>query len=87
MQLAIRRDCDDIMRDLPGGGQAPKLPETCDLEVERDLIGQATRKLATAPGFEQDLTRLIVDIDQKLGFFARSLKAARELRARMETAA
>ena len=87
VQLAIRRDCDDIMRDLPGGGQAPQLPDSCDIDVDRNLIEQATRKLAAAPGFEQSLTRLIVDIDQKLGFFARSLTAARRLRHRMEAAA
>ena len=87
VQLAIRRDCDDVMRDLPRGGQAPQLPDSCDLNLDRDVIEQATRKLAAAPRFEQDLTRLIVDIDQKLGFFARSLKSARRLRERMETAA
>lgn len=87
VQLAIRRDCDDVMRDLPGGGQAPQLPDSCDLNVDHDLGEQAMRKLAAVPGLEQDLTRLIVDIDQKLGFFARSLKAARRLRVRMEPAA
>jgi hypothetical protein len=48
---------------------------------------QATRKLAAAPGLEQDLTRLIVDIDQKIGTFDRGLQAARRLRVRMETPA
>ena len=87
VQLAIRRDCDDIMRDLPGGAQAPQLPESCDLNLDPGLMEQATRKLAAAPGLEQDLTRLIVDIDQKIGTFDRGLQAARRLRVRMETPA
>lgn len=85
VQLAIRRDCDDIMRDLPGGAQAPRLPETCELDLDPGLLEQARRKLAAVPGLEQDLTRLIVDIDQKLGFFARSLRAARQLLDQMES--
>jgi len=87
VQLAIRRDCDDIMRDLPGGAQAPQLPETCNLKLDPALMEQATRNLAALPGLEQDLTRLIGDIDQKLGTFGRGLQAARRLRVRMETAA
>lgn len=85
VQFAIRRDCDDIMRDLPGGAQAPELPKTCNLDLDPVLIDQAARELAAVPGLKQDLTRLIVDIDQKLGTFARALQAARRLRARMAT--
>jgi hypothetical protein len=86
VQLAIRRDCDDIMRDLPGGGQAPQLPGTCHFELDPGLTQDAARKLAALPALEQDLTRLIVDIDQKLGTFARGLQGARRLRARLQAA-
>ena len=87
VQLAIRRSCDDIMRDLPGGAQAPQLPESCRLDLDRALIEQTARRLAAIPGLERDLTRLIVDIDQKLGTFARGLQGARRLRARLEASA
>ncbi len=84
VQLAIRSQCDDIMRDLPGGGQAPQLPNGCAVDLEPGAVQRATRRLAALPGLEQDLTRLIVDIDQKLGFFSRNLLAARQLRGLME---
>jgi hypothetical protein len=86
VQLAIRGTCDDIMRDLPGGAQAPQLPETCRLDLDPGLMEQTTRKLAAVPSLEQDMTRLIVDIDQKLGTFTRGLKGARRLRVRLEAA-
>jgi hypothetical protein len=87
VQLAIRKSCDDIIRNLPGGGQAPQLPGTCQLDLDPALIEQTARKLAAMPGLKQDLTRLIVDIDQKLGTFGRGLQAARRLRARLEASA
>jgi hypothetical protein len=84
IQLAIRGSCDDVMLDLPGGAQAPQLPQTCRLDLDPALIEQTARQLAGAPGLKRDLTRLIVDIDQKLGTFARGLQGARRLRARLE---
>jgi hypothetical protein len=87
VQLAIRRSCDDVMLDLPGGAQAPRLPETCRLDLDPVLIEQTARKLASRPGLDHDLTRLVVDIDQKLGTFTRGLQGARRLRARLEASA
>lgn len=84
VQLAIRATCDDVMFDLPGGGQAPKLPEDCRLDLDPALAERAVRQLAAVPELDQDLTRLVVDIDQKLGLFARASRDAARLRARLE---
>ena len=84
VQLAIRRNCNDIMRNLPGGGQAPALPATCSLNLDPRDVERAARRLAAVPELDQDLTRLIGDIDQKLGQFDRASRDAARLRARLE---
>ena len=84
VQLAIRRNCNDVMRDLPGGGQAPALPTTCSLGLNPSDLERAARQLAAVPELDQDLTRLIGDIDQKLGQFDRASRDAARLRAGLE---
>lgn len=85
VQLAMRRNCNDIMLNLPGGGQAPTLPESCSLDLSPVDLERAARQLAAVPELDQDLTRLIGDIDQKLGQFDRASRAAARLRTRLET--
>ena len=85
VQLAMRRNCNDIMLNLPGGGQAPALPESCSLDLSPGDLERAARQLAAVPELDQDLTRLIGDIDQKLGQFDRASRAAARLRTRLET--
>lgn len=84
VQLAIRRNCNDIMLDLPDGGQAPALPATCSLGLDPPDMERAARQLAAVSELDQDLTRLIGDIDQKLGQFDRASRDAARLRARLE---
>ena len=87
VQLAIRANCDDIMVDLPAGGQAPRLPSSCRLNLDQALLERAARKVAAVPELDQDLTRLVVDIDQKLGVFRRATRDAARLRAMLEGSA
>lgn len=84
VQLAIRERCDDIMFDLPHGGQAPRLPESCRLNLDPRLIHRVARQVASVPELDQDLTRLVVDIDQKLGLFGRASRDAARLREKLE---
>lgn len=84
VQLAIRAKCDDIMFDLPDGAQAPRLPQSCRLDLDPRLIDQAARKVASLPELDQDLTRVVVDIDQKLGVFGRTSRDSARLRSSLE---
>lgn len=84
VQLAMRRHCNDRMLDLPGGGQAPALPDVCRLDLDHRELERAARQLAAVPELDQDLTRLIGDIDQKLGQFDRASRDAARLRARLD---
>ena len=86
VQLAIRRDCDDIMRKLPQDGLAPSLPRTCRLDLDPPVLEQAARDLARVPELDQDLTRVVVEIDQRLGVYDRALRGAERLRALLQSA-
>lgn len=86
VQEAIRGHCGDIVRSLPSGGQAPVLPDTCRLDLDPELVERTAEQLAALPELDQDLTRLIVDIDQKLALFARTSRNAADLRSRLEAA-
>ena len=86
VQLAIRRDCDDIMHRLPQDGLAPSLPATCRLKLDRPVLERAARDLAEVPEIDQDLTRVVVEIDQRLGVYDRALRDAVRLRALLQSA-
>ena len=84
VQEAIRGKCGDIVRELPGGTNAPVLPATCRIDLEPGLVEDASRQLSAVPELDQDLTRLIVDIDQKLALFVFTSREAAGLRASLE---
>lgn len=86
IQLAIRSKCDDIMLRLPQEGQAPSLPATCTLGLDPQLAGRAARELSEVAEIDQDLTRVVIEIDQRLGVYSRALRDAGRLRARLEAA-
>jgi hypothetical protein len=64
--------------------QAPALPDTCKLGLDPRALTSAVTKLTAVPELDQDLTRLVVDIDQKLGIFTRTERTAVHLRKRLE---
>lgn len=84
VQDRIRARCDDIMVDLPGGGQAARLPETCSLGLDPATIDRAISKVRAAPELDEDLSRQIGDIDQKLQLLDRTLRVERQLRAHLQ---
>ena len=84
VQNQIRSSCGDQMRALPSGGQAPTLPTSCHIAIAPSVIRSAVSRVEAIPELDQELTRLIVDIDQKQALFARMLRNARELRRRLE---
>ena len=86
VQERIRARCDDIVRELPGGGVGVSLPTKCDLGLDPAVAARAAAELRSAPELRQDLTRHIGDLEQKLALFDRTLRAARSIRATLENA-
>jgi len=84
VQERIRARCNDVMRDLPSGGLSATMPETCAPGLDPAFAARAAKKLQSAPELEEDLTRSIGDIDQKMSMFNRTLRAARAMRAKLE---
>jgi hypothetical protein len=83
-QKLIRTKCGDRMKLLPGGGQVPELPVTCRLDISAASLERAAARVKAIPQLDQELTRLIVDIDQKQALFTRMLQNATELRRTLE---
>lgn len=83
-QKLIRTKCGDRMQPLPSGGEVPVLPNTCHLDTNAPSLERAAARVKAIPKLDQELTRLIVDIDQKQALFARMLQNATELRRTLE---
>lgn len=86
IQEKIRASCDDVMQSLPGGGQAPALPSSCQPNLDPIAVSRVARKIGALDELDQDLTRLIIDIDQKQALFERTRQNAVRLRRRLEAA-
>lgn len=85
-QLAIRARCDDQMRHLSSGAEVPVLPVSCRPELAPSAAREAATRLAATDGLDSDLTRLIVDVDQRLQLFKRTRLNAIRMRAQLEAA-
>jgi hypothetical protein len=85
VQERIRARCDDVVRTLPGGADAPMLPDQCRLDLEPAVATSAASALSKVPGIREDLTRLVVDIDQKMVLYERTSRNAARLRGELES--
>ncbi len=83
-QERIRASCDDVVRNIPGGGNAAVLPDDCRPHLDPAVVAGAVASLRTVPGIREDLTRLIVDIDQKIVLYERTARNAARLRKDLE---
>lgn len=86
VQQGMSKHCNDIVRHLPTGGQIAILNDQCKLGLDPALIAKSARKIQMAPQLDEDLTRNIVDLDQKLALFERMLRSAHQLRHQLESA-
>lgn len=84
VQQRIRENCNDIYTIRQDGLQLAILPEQCSLQLPSALISQAAEQLIKTPELEQDLTRHIGDLDQKIALFDRRVRLARDLRQYLE---
>lgn len=79
-QKLIRAKCDDRMQRQPSGVEAPILPKSCSVGMRSGDVQRAVARVKTIPELDKELTRLVIDIDQKQALFARMLRNAVELR-------
>jgi hypothetical protein len=85
IQRQLRERCGDISRRLPGGVVGSMLPERCVLGLDRESIARAAARIRATPDLNQDLTRHIADIDQKLSQLRSYQRGAHELRLKLES--
>lgn len=85
IQRRLRERCGDINRSLPGGVVGSTLPERCELGLDRESIARAAARIRATPELNQDLTRHIADIDQKLRQLEGFQRRAYELRIQLES--
>ena len=70
VQFAIRTKCRERVTTLPDGGQTAVLADHCAPGLDDSTISAAVARLRAAD-LDQDLTRHIADVDQKLDGFER----------------
>jgi hypothetical protein len=84
LQMAIKRQCPERVTYLADGSQAAALPDHCALDLDPKALATALSRLRVA-GLDEDLTRHIADLDQKVEGFQRFARLARELRLQLES--
>lgn len=85
IQRQLRERCGDISRLLPGGVVGSTLPERCELKLDRESVARAAARIRATPELNQDLTRHIADVDQKLRQLEGFQSRAYELRQQLES--
>lgn len=85
IQRQLRERCGDISRRLPGGVVGSALPERCVLGLNRENVSRAAARIRATRELDQDLTRHIADLDQKLRQLTGYQRLARELRMQLES--
>lgn len=83
VQLAVRENCGEQVSTLQSGAQVATLPDHCAPGLDKAGIVAAVARLDAAD-LDEDLTRHIADLDQKLAGFERFGKVARGIRLFLE---
>ncbi|MEO5578412.1 MAG: hypothetical protein ABIR25_05100 [Sphingomicrobium sp.] len=84
VQERMRAACGDIVDELPSGVLRARLPDRCRPGLEPAMIARAAARLSATPGLDQDLTRHLADIDQKLNGLGNFSRRAAALRQHLE---
>lgn len=80
VQERIRSACAEVLTANAGPGLGRLvLPESCALGLTTDELARAANLVRGTPDLEQEVTRLLADLDQKLIQAARSEARARDL--------
>ena len=84
VQQRIRERCNDVYKTSPNGSQYATLPERCTPELPAPMVARAVARLGETSELDQDLTRHMGDLEQKIALFDRLLSRARLLRLDLE---
>lgn len=85
VQSRIRERCGDKIRLLPGGVVGSVLPDRCAIGLTQAQIDQAAVRIRATPELNQDLTRRIADLDQRLRALQLLQNRAQDLRLQLES--
>lgn len=83
VQLAVQRRCGDQVTTLPDGSLVSVLPPSCTLGLDGRVVALAVSRLQAAK-LNEDLTRHVGDIDQRLVGFERIRRLAHENRLHLQ---
>jgi hypothetical protein len=84
IQQQIRERCSDVLRRLPSGAQHATLPDQCALHLPDALVTRALARVEQTNELDQDLTRHLGDLEQKIGLFDRLLRRTHGIRTEAE---
>jgi hypothetical protein len=85
VQSRLRERCGDIIRLLKSGVVGSVLPERCDLGLPPREVARATARIRGVAELDQDLTRRIADLDQRLRSLELLRNRAHDLRLQLES--
>jgi hypothetical protein len=84
-QQAVRTDCPHTFGQRKDtGALVMSLPASCEIHLDPVTVAKAVAQVRAIPELSFDLTRQIVDIDQKLIAFGNAERRARQLRQIIE---
>ena len=84
VQQQVRRRCNDVLVKAPSGAQHATLPDRCALQLPAALVALAAARLDQTDELDQDLTRHVGDLEQKIALFDRLLRRTRQIRLDLE---
>jgi len=84
IQQAIITDCPEEDREDDHGRPDVFLNASCRPKLDFTQASRAVAQISATPGLQADLTRSIIDADQKIAQFQSMQRNARELRALLE---
>lgn len=83
-QRAVRSDCAESYREDTNGRAVTGFPADCRPRLDPAAIAMAVAAVRAIPGLEQDLTRALIDDDQKIIQFQTMERRAGKLRMALE---
>jgi hypothetical protein len=83
LQMQIRHRCGDIEVHHRGRRIGARLPERCDIAVDPGLLSTAVSRIRAKPEFEDNLTRYVASLEEKLNALDGMVAETMKLRAKL----
>jgi hypothetical protein len=84
IQRQLRERCGDVISVLAAGVVGSALPERCALGLSPSEVDRAAARIRATPDLNQDLTRRIADVEQRLNSLELLRNRAHDLRLLLE---